>query len=44
MKGRKYMGEWANGKLHGKGKFVNTDGVGQEELWKRGKSKMTKSG
>ena len=35
--GRRYEGEWANGKQHGKGTYTNAKGQRKEALWKDGK-------
>lgn len=35
--GRKYEGEWRNGKQHGKGRFTNLKGVVEEATWLEGK-------
>lgn len=34
--GQKYVGEWKNGKQHGKGKFYADDGQMKEGEWKNG--------
>ena len=35
--GRKYEGQWANGRQHGKGRFLNPDGITREGEWDNGK-------
>jgi hypothetical protein len=35
--GRKYKGEWANGKQHGKGVYISAEGKTKEGEWKEGK-------
>jgi hypothetical protein len=35
--GRKYEGEWFNGKQHGKGKYTNSKGETREAEWMEGK-------
>ena len=35
--GRKYEGEWLNGKQHGKGLYTNSKGEKKEAIWKEGK-------
>jgi hypothetical protein len=35
--GRKYEGEWKNGKQHGKGKYILLDGEERMGLWEDGK-------
>ena len=37
--GRKYKGNWANGKQHGEGTFINDKGVEQTGIWENGKKK-----
>ena len=34
--GIKYEGEWANGKQHGKGKYISLDGTVKIGIWKNG--------
>jgi hypothetical protein len=35
--GRKYRGEWKNGKQHGRGFYTGTDGIEKEGEWANGK-------
>ncbi len=35
--GRKYTGEWKNGKQHGIGKYLGSSGQEREGRWKKGK-------
>ena len=35
--GRRYKGEWKNGKQHGKGIFINDKGETRSGLWEDGK-------
>lgn len=35
--GKKYVGEWKNGKRHGKGTMTHPDGKEQKGKWKNGK-------
>ena len=35
--GRKYEGEWKNGKQHGKGKYILLDGTIKTGIWEDGK-------
>ena len=35
--GRKYEGNWANGRQHGEGMYVTQDGVIKRGMWENGK-------
>ena len=35
--GKKYIGEWKNGKQHGRGKFVSERGYEKTGFWENGK-------
>lgn len=35
--GRRYEGEWKNGKQHGKGKYILLDGTIKTGIWEDGK-------
>ena len=35
--GSSYEGEWANGFMNGKGKFIWSDGKEKKGIWKNGK-------
>ena len=35
--GRKYVGDWYNGKQHGNGTYFNAEGEAREGCWKEGK-------
>ncbi len=35
--GRKYVGQWLNGKQHGKGAYTNAKGETKEYEWREGK-------
>eukprot|EP00287_Rhodomonas_sp_CCMP768_P015727 CAMPEP_0196756254 /NCGR_PEP_ID=MMETSP1091-20130531/100333_1 /TAXON_ID=302021 /ORGANISM="Rhodomonas sp., Strain CCMP768" /LENGTH=61 /DNA_ID=CAMNT_0042104835 /DNA_START=53 /DNA_END=234 /DNA_ORIENTATION=+ len=35
--GAKYSGEWVDGKMHGKGTYIETDGARYEGEWEQGK-------
>ena len=35
--GRKYEGEWADGKQHGKGTYFLAEGIVKKGIWEKGK-------
>ena len=42
--GKKYVGQWLNGKQHGKGAYTNIKGETKECEWKEGKRVESNSG